>query len=315
MKKTKIIYPLICLLTAIIWGSGFPFQEMAGNNAEIFDGFMFNGLRFFLGGLVVIPVFLLFEKEKEVQGQERKTKLKHTILYGMISGVILATASILQQFGIQLTGESGKAGFITGLYLIIVPVATFLMFRQKTTILVWISLPIAVVGMYFLSITNEFTIKTGDILVILCALAYAAQIIFIDRVGDRISAIKFSCTQFLTTAIICIILSLIFGNTTWDGIVKSIVPILYCGIFTAGTAFTLQVVGQKHTPPAVASLLFATEGLFATIFECLIDKKLPSTKITIGCILMLTAIILSQLPFSLEKEKGSKKKPENGSIE
>lgn len=294
-NKTKIIYPLICLLTAIIWGSGFPFQEMAGNNAEIFDGFMFNGLRFFLGGLVVIPVFLLFEKEKDVQGKERKIKLKNTIIYGIISGVILATASVLQQFGIQMTGESGKAGFITGLYLIIVPVVGFIMFKQRPSILVWISLPIAVVGMYFLSITSEFTIKTGDILVILCAIAYAAQIIFIDRVGDKISAIRFSCTQFLTTGVICITLSLIFGHTTWNGIVASIVPILYCGIFTAGTAFTLQVIGQKHTPPAIASLLFATEGLFATIFECLIDMKLPSTKITIGCILMLIAIVLSQL--------------------
>lgn len=294
-NKTKIIYPLICLLTAIIWGSGFPFQEMAGNNAEIFDGFMFNGLRFFLGGLVVIPVFLLFEKEKDVRGKERKIKLKNTIIYGIISGVILATASVLQQFGIQMTGESGKAGFITGLYLIIVPVVGFIMFKQRPSILVWISLPIAVVGMYFLSITSEFTIKTGDILVILCAIAYAAQIIFIDRVGDKISSIKFSCTQFLTTGVICITLSLIFGHTTWNGIVASIVPIFYCGIFTAGTAFTLQVVGQKHTPPAIASLLFATEGLFATIFECLIDMKLPSTKITIGCILMLIAIVLSQL--------------------
>ena len=165
--KRKIIYPLICLLTAIIWGSGFPFQEMAGNNAEIFDGFMFNGLRFLLGGIVVIPVFLLFEKEREIQGEARKIKLKNTVIYGIISGVILATSSVLQQFGIQLTGESGKAGFITGLYLIIVPIGAFILFRQKASLLVWISLPIAVVGLYFLSITSEFTIKTGDILSII----------------------------------------------------------------------------------------------------------------------------------------------------
>ena len=295
MKK-KLLYPLICLLTAIIWGSGFPFQEMAGQNSHIFDGFMFNGLRFLIGGIVVIPVFLIFEKENHIQGKERKLKLKNTILLGIISGIILATSAVLQQFGIQLTGESGKAGFITGLYLIIVPVFTFFIFKQRTSLFVWISLPIAVLGLYFLSITSDFTIKTGDILVILCAFGYAAQIIFIDRVGDKISAIRFSCTQFLTTAVICISLSLIFGNTTWDGIAASIIPILYCGVFSAGAAFTLQVVGQKHTPPAVASILFATEGLFATIFECIIDFKLPSTKISIGCVLMLTAILLSQIP-------------------
>ncbi len=296
MKKTKPIYPFICLLAAIIWGLSFPFQDMAGQNAHIFDGFMFNGLRFLIGGIVVIPVFLLFEKEPELKNSERKIKHKNTVLLGMISGAILSAASVLQQFGIQLTGESGKAGFITGLYLIIVPVAAYILFRQKASTFVWIAIPISVVGLYFLSVSSAFTIKTGDVLVILCAFGYAAQIIFIDRVSEKISAIRFSCTQFLTTAVVCIILSLIFGNTTWNGILESIVPVLYCGVFSAGIAFTLQVVGQKHTPPAVASLLFATEGLFATIFECIIDLKLPSTRVIFGCVFMLTAIILSQIP-------------------
>ena len=301
-KSTKLIYPFICLLAAIIWGLSFPFQDMAGENAHIFDGFMFNGLRFLIGGLVVIPVFLLFEKEKELKVEERKVKYKNTVLLGIISGLILSCASVLQQFGIQMTGESGKAGFITGLYLIIVPVGAFILFRQKASLFVWIAIPISVVGLYFLSISDGFTIKTGDILVILCAFGYAAQIIFIDRVSTKICAIRFSCTQFLTTAVVCIILSLLFGHTTWEGVVSTIIPILYCGVFSAGAAFTLQVVGQKHTPPAVASILFATEGLFATIFECLIELKLPSLKITIGCVLMLIAIMLSQITFSPKKK-------------
>ncbi len=309
-NKTKIIYPLICLLTAIIWGSGFPFQDMAGASADILDGFMFNGLRFFIAGIIVIPVFLVFEKESDIPKEQKKIKLKHTVFLGAASGAILAVSSALQQFGIQLTGESGKAGFITGLYLIIVPVATFVIFKQKASIFVWVAIPISVAGLYFLSVTNGFTIKTGDILVILCAFGYASQIIFIDRVGDKISAIRFSCTQFFAASIICLILGLCFGNTTLEGITTNIVPILYCGVFSAGAAYTLQIIGQKHTPPAVASLLFATEGLFATIFECIVDKRLPSAKIAIGCVLMLVAIILSQLPssFSLQKEKVSKKK-------
>lgn len=308
-KKTKFIYPLICLLTAIIWGSGFPFQDMAGQHADILDGFTFNGLRFLIAGIIVIPVILIFEKEKEITGEARKIKLKHTIFFGAISGAILAISAALQQFGIQLTGESGKAGFITGLYLIIVPVATFIIFKQKASIFVWIAIPISIVGLYFLSVTNGFSIKTGDILVILCAFGYASQIIFIDRVGDKISAIKFSCTQFFAASIICLILGLLFGNTTWEGIVTNILPIIYCGVFSAGAAYTLQVIGQKHTPPAVASLLFATEGLFATIFECIVDKKLPSTRITVGCVLMLVAILLSQISpsFSSQKEKSKQK--------
>ena len=303
MKKTNLLYPFICLLAAIIWGLSFPFQDMAGANSHIFDGFMFNGLRFLIGGIVVIPVFLLFEKEPELKHEERKVKHKNTVLLGIISGLILSFASVLQQFGIQMTGESGKAGFITGLYLIIVPIGAFILFRQKASLFVWIAIPFAVLGLYFLSMgDNGFTIKTGDILVILCAFGYAAQIIFIDRVSTKISAIRFSCTQFLTTAVVCITLSLFFGHTTWEGIISTIIPILYCGAFSAGAAFTLQVVGQKHTHPAVASILFATEGLFATIFECIIELKLPSLTITIGCILMLIAIMLSQITFSPKKK-------------
>ncbi len=301
--KRKIIYPLICLLTAIIWGSGFPFQDMAGASADILDGFTFGALRFFIAGIIIIPVFLIFEKENEIPREQKKIRLKHTIFFGAISGAILAVSSALQQFGIQLTGESGKAGFITGLYLIIVPVATFIMFRQKASIFVWLAIPISIVGLYFLSVTNGFTIKTGDILVILCAFGYASQIIFIDRVGDKISAIRFSCTQFFVASVICLILGLFFGNTTWEGITTNIVPILYCGVFSGGAAYTLQIIGQKHTPPAVASLLFATEGLFATIFECIVDSKLPSAKIAIGCGLMLIAILLSQIPAKSEKIK------------
>ena len=302
MKK-KLLYPFICLLAAIIWGLSFPFQDMAGENAQILDGFMFNGLRFLIGGIVVIPVFLLLEKEPELKPELRKAKHKNTVLLGIISGLILSCASVLQQFGIQMTGESGKAGFITGLYLIIVPIGAFILFRQKASLFVWIAIPFAVLGLYFLSIGESgFSIQTGDILVVLCAVGYAAQIIFIDRVGDKISAIRFSCSQFLTTAVVCIILSLIFGHTTWQGIISTIVPILYCGVFSAGAAFTLQVVGQKHTPPAVASILFATEGLFATIFECIIELKLPSLTITVGCVLMLIAIMLSQITFSFKKK-------------
>lgn len=304
MKKTKtrLIYPLICLLTAVIWGSGFPFQDIAGQSAHNLDTFTFNCLRFFIAGVSVIPVFLIFERERELTGAEKKIRLKHTIIFGAISGVILAVSAGLQQFGIQLTGESGKAGFITGLYLIIVPVATFIIFRQRASVFVWIAIPISLLGLYFLSVNDGFTIKAGDILVILCAFGYATQIIFIDRVGDRISAIKFSCTQFFVAGAICLILGLCFGNTTLEGIETNIIPILYCGVISAGVAYTLQIIGQKHTPPAIASLLFATEGLFGTVFECVFEGRFPSAKASIGCALMLVAIILSQISPNLRSK-------------
>lgn len=295
-KKFKFIGPFICLLTAIIWGSGFPFQDKVGASADIIDGFSFNGLRFLIAGVVLIPVFLIFEREGHLPREYRLPKLKSTAVFGIISGALLAVSSSLQQFGIQMTGESGRAGFITGLYLIIVPIAAFIIFKQKPSVFVWIAIPFSLAGLYFLSVTNGFNVEVGDLLVLLCAFGFASQIIFVDKVGDRVSVLKFSCVQFFSCGVICMILGLIFGNLTWQGINDNLFAILYCGVMSAGAAYTLQNIGQRFTPPAIASLLFATEGLFATIFECIVETEVPSGRAIIGCLLMLTAVILSQIP-------------------
>lgn len=296
MKKFKLIGPFICLLTAIIWGSGFPFQDKVGASADIIDGFSFNGLRFLIAGVVLIPVFLIFEREGHLPREYRLPKLKSTAVFGIISGALLAVSSSLQQFGIQMTGESGRAGFITGLYLIIVPIAAFIIFKQKPSVFVWIAIPFSLAGLYFLSVTNGFNVEVGDLLVLLCAFGFASQIIFVDKVGDRVSVLKFSCVQFFSCGVICMILGLIFGNLTWQGINDNLFAILYCGVMSAGAAYTLQNIGQRFTPPAIASLLFATEGLFATVFECIVETEVPSGRAVIGCLLMLTAVILSQIP-------------------
>ena len=299
-KKFKLLGPLICLLTAIIWGSGFPFQDMVGKDTANIDNFSFNGIRFLIGGIVLIPVFLIFEREKTLTKEIKKPKLKRTLIFGAISGALLSVSAVLQQAGIQLTGESGKAGFITGFYLIILPVAMLIIFKQKPSIFVWIAIPISLVGLYFLSVTENFTIVTGDLLVLLCAFGFSAQMILVDRVGARVSTLKFSCMQFFSAGIICMVLGLIFGNLTWQGITNNILPILYCGVMSAGAAYTLQNIGQKFTAPAVASLIFALEGLFATIFECIFEWQLPGKNAIIGCVFMLTAVLLSQIP---KKEK------------
>lgn len=299
-KKFKLLGPLICLLTAIIWGSGFPFQDIVGRDTANIDSFSFNGIRFLIGGIALIPVFLVFEREKELPKDEKKPRLKRTIIFGIISGALLSVSAILQQMGIQLTGQSGKAGFITGFYLIILPVAMLIIFKQKPSIFVWIAIPISLLGLYFLSVTSDFKIQLGDLLVLLCAFGFSAQMIFVDRVGVRVSTLKFSCTQFFSAGVICMTLGLIFGNLTWQGITNNILPILYCGIMSAGAAYTLQNIGQKHTAPAIASLIFALEGLFATIFECIFEKSIPSGRAIIGCVLMLSAVLLSQIP---KKEK------------
>ena len=294
-KYTKIIYPLICLLTAMIWGSGFPFQDMAGQvTPEALDSFSFNGLRFLIAGLILIPTFFIFEKVKK--DEDTAPKQKRTVIFGIVAGAILAFSSVLQQLGIQYTGESGKAGFITGFYLIIVPIATFIIFKQRPSIFVFVAIPISFLGLFFLSVSSGFKIELGDIFVFICAFGFASHIILYDRVTNKTFVIRLSCIQFFVASAICLTLGFIFGNISLELISKTIIPILYCGVFSAGMAYTLQLIGQKHTPPALASLLFATEGLFATIFECIIEKSIPAPRQLLGCALMLVAVLLSQIP-------------------
>ena len=294
-KYKKIIYPLICLLTAIVWGSGFPFQDMAGQiKPQPLDSFSFNGLRFLIAGIVLIPTFFIFEKVENKE--EAKPKLKKTLIFGIVAGAILSFSAVLQQLGIEKTGESGKAGFITGLYLIIVPIATFIIFKQKPSIFVFVAIPFSLLGLFFLSVTEGLNIQAGDVFVFICAFGFASHIILYDRVTNKTFVIRLSCIQFFVASAICLTLGAIFGNITVELISKTIVPIIYCGVFSAGLAYTLQLIGQKHTPPAIASLLFATEGLFATIFECLFEKSIPAPRQIIGCALMLIAVVLSQIP-------------------
>lgn len=305
MKK-KFASSGICLLTAIIWGFAFSAQDIASQNAHLIDAFFFNGIRFTLGAISLLPVIFIFEREKKEDLKENPKKMKNTVVYGVITGLILFIASILQQFGIQLTGESGKVGFITGLYLIFVPIAAFIIFKQKISPLVWGAMVFAVCGLYFLSIGNDgFRVQVGDILAFIGAFFWTAHIMVVDKFINRVSALKYSCVQFLTVGVLNLIIGSFevmidssAGHISMAGIEACIFPILYCGLMSTGVAYTCQMIGQKHTHPAVAALLFSTEGLFAVIAECTFEQKLPSSTMVIGCTLMFLGIVLSQIPFS-----------------
>ena len=304
MKK-KILSPLLCLTAAVVWGFAFSFQEIASNNVHLIDAFYFGGIRFAVGAISLIPVILIFEREKDVPRDEKRIKTKNTFIYGIITGAVLFAASALQQFGIQLTGESGKAGFITGMYLIFVPIAGFILFKKRVSPVIWGAVLFAIGGLYFLCMGGgAFTIKAGDILLLLCALCFTGHIIVIDLFISKVSALKYSVVQFFTVSILNLITGAIFGHVSWEGIVATILPILYCGIGSTGIAYTCQILGQKLTPPTVAALLFSTEGLFSVIAECIFKSKLPTATMMIGCSLMFVGIILSQLPLEFKKENG-----------
>ena len=304
----KILSPMLCLIAAIVWGFAFSFQETASNSQHLIDAFFFGGIRFAVGAISLIPLVFIFEREKETDKVIKKQKMKNTAIYGIITGAVLFAASTFQQFGIQITKASGKAGFITGLYLIFVPIVSFLIFKQKISPIVWGAALIALSGLYFLCIGGSgFTVSIGDILLLICSLCFTGHIIVIDRFINKVSVLKYSAIQFFTVAILNILTGVMFGHVIWEGIVATIVPIIYCGIGSTGVAYTCQILGQKLTPPTVAALLFSTESLFSVVAECIFKGILPSSTMLIGCSLMFVGIILSQLPLEFKRVDGKLK--------
>ena len=286
MKQLKST--LILLLTAIIWGFAFVAQRVG---IEYVGNYTFIASRFALGALSLIPIILIFEKE-----EKNPAKLKRTFFFGMIAGAILFTASALQQFGIEITGSAGKAGFITGLYTVLVPIFGIFL-KKKTNICTWIGAVFAVVGLYLLSVTKGERIGVGDIVLLIGAVFWAFHIMFIDSKVERISPIKFSMTQFATASVLGVIFALLFEENAFTGIGDAMLPILYAGIMSSGVAYTCQIIGQKDANPTYAAIIMSTESVFSAVGGALLLHEVMSVRGYIGCALMFAGIVVSQLKF------------------
>lgn len=285
MKKIKST--VLLFLTAIIWGFAFVAQRVG---AEHLGAFSFNGIRFLLGSLSLIPVILIFEKEeKNIQ------KLKTTFFSALIAGVILFSAAALQQIGVEITQSAGKSGFITGLYMIIVPIAGFLLFKKKTNVFIWIGAVCAVVGLYLVCITEDLTIGLGDFVLLIGSFFWAAHIMIIDYFIDRISPLKFASMQFFVCGIISIVIALFTEEISFATVMPALVPILYGGLMSVGVAYTCQILGQRDADPTFASIVFSTESVFAAIGGALILNETMTMRGYLGCVIIFIGIILSQI--------------------
>lgn len=294
------------LITAMIWGSAFVAQR-AG--MEYIGPFTFNGIRSFIGGLVLIPVILIFTKignKKDEQLSENvrenlnkpKEDSRALIIGGICCGIILFISSSLQQIGLQYT-SAGKAGFITALYIVLVPIGGRLV-HKKIRPIVWFCVLLALVGLYLLTIKEGFTIEKGDFVIFLCALGFTTHILVIDHFSPKVNGVKLSCIQFFVCGVLSIPAMLITETVDIQAILDCWVPICYAGILSCGVAYTLQIIAQKHTDPTIASLLMSLESVFALIAGWIILGEQLSPKELIGCLIMFAAIIISQLP---EKKK------------
>ncbi len=288
-KKTRYSGIVFLFTAAITWGFAFAAQA-AG--ADFIGAFFFNGTRFLLGVLSLVPVILIFEKS-----EKNPVKMKKTVIYGAITGTILFLASYLQQVGITLTDSAGKSGFITGLYMLIVPIIGIFM-KRKTEIRCWIGATLGVLGLFFICMTGgKLTFTLGDLILVAAAFVFALHIIAIDSYGQAVYSLRFTLTQFLTAAAINLICAFIFEEPSFGQIYDAAIPILYCGIMSSGVAYTCQVLGQKYSEPTSASIILSTESVFSAIGGALILNERMSPTAYFGCALIFAGILISQIKF------------------
>lgn len=296
MGKTAVGSSLLLFLAACIWGVAFVAQSVG---MDYMGPFTFNGARFLIGGIVLIPLAAYRIKGKKES--EREIPLKLTLKGGLCCGLAICAASLLQQIGIQYT-TVGKAGFITTLYIIIVPVMG-LFLRKKVQGKVWAAAVIAAVGLYLLCINESFSIGKGDAFVFVCAIIFSIHILVIDYFSPKTDAVALSCIQFFTAGIICTIGAFILEKPAWTQLVSGAVPLLYAGAMSCGIAYTLQIVGQKSLDPTIASLILSMESVVSVLAGWVILGQGLASKELLGCALVFAAVILVQLPKITRREK------------
>lgn len=289
MKKTAIGSSLLLFLAACIWGVAFVAQSVG---MDYMGPFTFNGTRFLIGGTVLLPLVCMRVQKKKNTPEELPPAL--TLKGGICCGLAICFASLSQQIGIMYT-TVGKAGFITTLYIVIVPVFG-LFLHKKVPAKVWIAAVVAAAGMYMLCINESFSIGKGDAFVFLCAIIFSIHILVIDYFSPKTDGVALSCIQFYTAGIICIIAAFWIESPTWEQIFTGIIPILYAGIMSCGIAYTLQIIGQKNLDPTVASLILSMESVVSVLAGWVILGQSLSVKELFGCALVFAAVILVQLP-------------------
>ena len=289
MKKTDIKSPLLLFLAAFIWGVAFVAQSVG---MDYVGPFTFNAVRSVIGGLALLPCIVLLGRREPKE--EKKEDPKTLLTGGILCGIALCIASNLQQVGINYT-TVGKAGFITAMYIVLVPILGIFL-KKRAGIKVWISVVLAVAGLYLLCMTEKLSLGKGDALVLLCALVFAIHILIIDHFSPKVDGVKLSCIQFLVCGVLSAVPMFLFEKPELSAICSAWLPILYAGIFSCGVGYTLQVIGQKNMDPTVASLILSLESVISVLAGWVLLKQQLSGRELMGCVVMFAAIILAQLP-------------------
>ncbi len=318
MKRTQLKNSFLLLLTAAIWGFAFVAQSVG---MDYVKPFTFNGVRSAIGALFLIPCIFLFQNRSgqseassttissanpsnqadQVVSNSSSSDRKTRILGGICCGIILAAASSLQQIGILYTSV-GKAGFLTAIYIVLVPILGIFL-KKRCSPLVWVSVALALCGLYLLSVPDGFgLIGKGDLLLIAGSFLFAVHILVIDYFSPRCNGVTLSCIQFFVCAICCLIPAFLFEQPSLSSILAAWAPILYAGILSCGVGYTLQIIGQKVMNPTIASLILSLESSISVLAGWLILGQTLSVRELAGCGIVFLAIVLAQLPWPPAKK-------------
>lgn len=302
MDKKTVRGSLMLLLGAMIWGAAFAAQRSGMDHV---GPFTFSAIRMTLAGLVMIPAAAWSRKKRPAPPSAQEVKNQRKA--GLLCGLFLFAATSLQQLGLVSTG-AGKAGFLTALYVVLVPVAGMIFFRKNPGRLVWLGVALAVAALYLLSVpASGFKVERGDLLLMGCAVCFTFQIICVDLYAPRVSGTALARDEFLVSGILSIPIALLTEQISLDGIREALIPILYTGIFSGAVGYTLQILGQRDLNPTLASLLMCMESVFAVLTGAvLLGERLSPRELT-GCVLMFAAVILAQLSPVLSRRRAAGK--------
>ena len=295
MKINRVRQNVLPVLAALIWGTAFVAQSVG---ADYVEPFTFNAARSAIAFVFLLILCLVRRRMQKGIVESATKSWKDLAVGGLCCGVALTVATNLQQKGLETT-TSGKAGFITALYIVIVPIVGIFM-KKKAPRTLLISVPLAVAGLYCLCITEDFSVTEGDFYVFLCAICFSAHILVIDHFTQKVDGVELSCAQFLVVTVLSSVGIIVSESPSLEAVGMCIWPILYVGVFSSGVAYTLQILAQKDSNPTVVSLLLSLESVFATLAGAIILHDQMSGKEYLGCVLMLVAVVLAQLP---EREK------------
>lgn len=292
VQKSELKASVLLILAAAIWGFAFVAQRVG---IQYIGSFTFNGIRFALGAFSLMPVIWYTNKKKSTtKGNEscpKKDRKIAVLKAGTMTGIVLFAAVTLQQLGLEET-TAGKAAFITGFYIILVP-AFGVFFKQKTNAKTWIAAVLAITGLYLISVNENLYIAKGDLLVFVCSFFFAAHILLINKYAQYVDTLELSFVQYLVCSFISMVIAVLCEDITIFHIFKAAIPILYSGIFSVGVAYTLQAYGQKYAKASHAAIIMSLESVFAVIGGILLLKESMSLKGYAGCLLMLLGVIIS----------------------